>query len=723
MKHLVASLTVVALASASAAAAQTAAPKTAPAKAALSAVEGIVVTAERPQTQSLVDRTVYTVNADLQATAGSAAEVLNNLPSVTVDADGNLSLRGDPNVTVLVDGKPSAQFSGATRGLSLLQFPANEIDRIEVMANPPAQYRAEGSGGVINIITKKTRRDGFSGSAQASVGDYGRYVLGLNGSYNAGPLKASGAIGLRHDVKERLTTSDRVEVDPATGATVESHQRIDEHFHRLMPSVKGGLDYDLNDRQSIGVSFNHRELTGQRYFDQNDTSGPLGQPPTGLSSRHSDGHEWSMDGAEGLHFDQKLWRAGETLSLALQRSVTRERERYAYRTAFTLPAGPPTFDDLHLSLDLIKTELSADYDLPMAHDRELKLGYDLEDDRNAFDNIGDTLASAGGPSTINPAVTNHFRYRQQVNAAYGQYETPLGPWRLQAGLRVEATHVSTLQITGGVAGGHDDVGAYPSLHLDRSLGDDGKLTASVSRRVTRPDPEALNPFADHQDIHNLRAGNPDLRPQDTWSYELGYLYSGARLNYGATAYYRRDKNSVTDVLRAISADVVLATKMNLPLSQSGGVAFTAGGKLGSHLSYNLSGDLFAAQIDATALGATGTKSTTGLNLKASLDYRPTSKDTAQVSVSRTDTRLTPQGEISAINLVNLGYRRQLRPDLAAVVTVTDLFDGQRQQRLISTPQLRDDFLRHQLGRVAFVGVVYTFGASAKAKPGGFEYEP
>lgn len=723
MKHHVASLAVVALASASPVAAQTAAKAAAPAKAAPSAVEGIVVTAERPQTQSLVDRTVYTVNADLQATAGSAADVLSNLPSVAVDADGNISLRGDSNVTVLVDGKPSAQFSGATRGLSLLQFPANEIDRIEVMANPPAQYRAEGSGGVINIITKKTKRDGFSGSAQASGGDYGRYVLGLNGSYNIGRLKASGGIGLRHDVKERLTRSDRVEVDLATGAPVESHQRIDEHFHRLMPSVKGALDYEFNDRQSAGLSFSHRELTGRRYFDQDNTSSPPGQAPSGLSSRHSDGHEWSMDGAEGLHFDQKLWRPGETLSLAAERSMTRERERYAYRNSSTLPAGPATFDDLRLSLDLIKTELSADYDLPMAHDREVKLGYDLEDDRNAFDNVGDTLTSASGPATINPAVTNHFRYRQQVNAAYGQYEAPVGPWRLQAGLRVEATHVATLQITGNLAGGRDDLGAYPSLHLDRSLGDDGKLTASVGRRVTRPDPEALNPFADHQDIHSLRAGNPDLRPQDTWSYELGYLYSGSRLNYGATAYYRRDKNSVTDVIRPISADVVLATKMNLPLSQSGGVAFTAGGKLGSRLSYNLSGDLFAAQIDATALGATGTKSTTGLNLKASLDYRPTAKDTAQISVSRTDKRLTPQGEISAINLVNLGYRRQIRPDLAAVVTVTDLFDGQRQQRLISTPQLRDDFLRHQLGRVAFVGVVYTFGAPAKAKPSGFEYEP
>ncbi len=687
-----------------------------------------MVTAQRPVAQTLIDRKVYTVSQDLQATSGTAADVLDNVPSVNVDADGNVSLRGDSNVTILVDGKPSAQFAGATRGLSLQQFPASDIERVEVLTNPPAQYKAEGSGGVINIITKKTRKAGLSGAGQLSLGDKRRFVLGLDGAYNAGKLKLSGGLGLRQDAKQRLTTSNREAVDPTStpNTLVASQERIDEQLRRLIPSVKANLDYELDSRQSLGVSFSHRELDGVRYFDQYDQSGPPGQAPTSISNRHSDGHDWSVDASEGAHFEQKLWRSGETISFALVRSVTRERERYFYRNTSPLPAADPTFDDLHLSLDLIKTEFSADYDLPLANDRELKLGYDLEDDRNAFDNVGDTVDPATGRPVVNPAVTNHFRYRQRVNAAYGEYQTPLGPWRLQAGLRLEAADISHLQITGDIAGARRDFAAYPSLSLDRSFGEAAKLLASISRRVTRPDPEALNPFRDSQDIHNLRAGNANLLPQDTWSYELGYTVAAKALTYGATAYYRFDRNSVTDITQPISADVVLVTKTNLPKSRSAGFEFTANGKLNRTLSYALSGNLFYSEIDAAALGAGsgagGLRSTAGLNLKASLDYRPTSVDTAQISLSRTDKRLTPQGFVSAINLVNLGYKRQLRPDLSLVLTVTDLFDGQRFQRLISTPQLRDDYLRHQIGRIASVGVVYSFGTQKKPKSNAFEYD-
>ncbi|WP_165837249.1 TonB-dependent receptor [Phenylobacterium hankyongense] len=719
MRHIFGPLALLALASATPIRAQTSPPTTSASTA--HAVDEVVVTATRPPAQTLLDRKVYTVTNDVMAASSSAAEILNNVPSVAVDVDGGITLRGDGNVTVLVDGKPSAQFSGAARGLSLLQFPASEIDRVEVLANPPAQFKAEGSGGVINIITKKTRKAGFSGSTQLTVGDKRRYVFGVDGSYNTDRLKLSGGIGLRQDAKERLTTSNRTVLDPTSNDLVQSQQNIDEHFRRLIPSVRGSVDYDLNDRQSVGASFSHRELTGARFFDQHDLSGPAMGPATSLSDRHSDGHEWSVDESEALHFDQKLWRPNETLSIALQRSVNRERERYAYQNTFAMPAAAPTFDDLHLSHDIVKTEFSADYDLPLAHEREVKFGYDFEGDQNAFDNTGDNIDPASGLPVANPLLTNHFRYRQQVNAAYGEYQTPLGAWRLQAGLRLEATHVSTLQITGDVPGGRSDVAAYPSLHLDRDVGDAGKLSASVTRRTTRPDPEALNPFVDYQDTHNLRAGNPDLRPQDTWSYQLGYSGTVISQTYSATAYYRTDRNSVTDVTTPISADVVLVTKANLPLTRSSGVEFSANGRINPKLSYGVSGDVFYSQIDAVSLGAAGLKSTTGVNLKASLDYRPTSADTAQISVSRSDKRLTPQGYVTALNLVNIGYRRQIRPDLAVTLTVSDLFDGQRYRRLVTTPQLRDDYLRHQIGRIAYVGFVYTFGAPKKAKAG-FEYD-
>ena len=701
--------------------AQTGGPANGPAAA--PAVQEVTVTASAAPKQTRIDRTIYSVARDLQSTTGTAADVLANVPSVAVDADGNVSLRGDANVTILVDGKPSAQFAGATRGLSLQQFPASEIDRIEVLTTPPAQYKAEGSGGVINIVTKKrSTAAGPSAGGQFLIGDKRRYLFGADAAAGLGPLKVSGGVVLRRDAKERITEDARTTLDPVTGPQ-NSARRIDEQFRRFIPQVKGQVEYALSSRQALTASFSHRELTGDRYFDQHDSSGPSGTPTESISDRHSDGHEWAIDASEGVRFDQTLGLPGEVLSLGLQRSATGERERYAYRNTSALPAGPPTYDNLRLGLDLVKTEASADYARPLGKTGTLRLGYEFEDDRNAYDNTGDTIDPLTGQPVVDPNVTNHFRYRQQVNAGYGQLEDAFGAWRLQSGFRIEAAHVSTYQITGESTGGRNDFGVYPSLHLDRDLGDTAKLALGVSRRITRPDPEALNPFTDYQDTHNLRAGNPSLLPQETWTWEAGYNDSRGPFSYGTTLYYRLDRNSVTDVVRPVSDDVVLATKTNLPRSNAAGLEFSANGKFGSKLSYGFSGDLFYTQIDASALGA-GSRlaSTTGVNLKASLDYRLTAADTAQISFSRADKRLTAQGSIAPIDLVNIGYRRQLRPDLALVLTVTDLFDGQRQLRAIDTAVLHDVYLRHQVGRVALVGLTYAIGAPKKAKSNGFQYD-
>jgi outer membrane receptor protein involved in Fe transport len=693
---------------------------------AAASVEEITITAQRPTQQTLLDRKVYSVTTDLQATTGVAADILNKIPSLSVDADGAVSLRGDSNVTILIDGKPSAQFNGPAQGLSLLQFPASDIDRVEVLTHPPAQYKAEGSGGVINIVTRKTRRPGLTGAARASLGDKRRFVTGLDLAYNNGPLRLSGGASLRQEAKQRVVGSDRTTTDPTLGP-VRARQTSDERFRRLIPSVQGDLTYDMNPRSTLGASFSHRELSGNRYFDQHDAKALPAGPPLGVSDRHSDGHEWSVSDSKGLTFEQKLWRPQETLSLSLQRSATRERERYAYRNTFALPVADPTFDDLRLSLDLVKTEASIDYDLPLSGDRDLKLGYAFEADRNAFDNVGDTLDPATRAPTPDPAVTNHFRYRQEVSAAYADYRTSLGSLRLDAGLRLEAARVATRQITGDVAGGWHDVAAYPTLHVERALNADDKLTAAIARRVTRPDPEALNPFADHQDTHNLRAGNPNLRPQQTWSLEAGYSHAGAR-NYGATAYYRIDRNSVTDIVQPISDDVVLTTKANLPRRRSAGLEFNVAGRLIRELTYGLSGNAFYAEIDGRSLGApapgskNGLKSNTGVNLKLNLDYRPTRRDAAQISIIRTARRLTPQGSLDAANLVNLGYKHDFRPDLSAVATVSDLFDSQKIVRRNASPDFAETYTRHQFGRVAYVGLVYSFGGRKKDRPA-FEYEP
>jgi len=685
-------------------------------------VQGLTVTAERPKAQSQLDRQVYVVTGNLQATGGSAADVLNETPSVDVTADGAVTLRGDANVTILIDGKPQAAFTGAAAGTSLQQLPASDIDRIEVMTNPPAQYRAEGSGGVINIVTKKTRRPGLTGSARAGAGPDGRFVLSGDGAYATGRWKLTGGLGLRRDRRDRLTTDARTEADPQSGALTQSSERIDEHFNRLTPSARMGFEAQAGKAWSLGGSASVTDMTGHRWFDQTDQGGPPGGAITSAGLRHSDGHERHVEGAEEAHLAWAPTPDGQRLDLSLQHSTVSEHERYRYANTHDLPPGPQTFDDLFLGLELAKTRFAADYRRPLAGGAELRLGYALEADDDAFDNRGDSLDPVTGAPTPDPTVSNSFRYRQTVHAVYAQWARETGGWSLQAGARAEWTLARWRLITGDIPGRRRDFGVYPSLQAQRKLGETGKLTFAVSRRITRPDPEALNPFSDHQDIYNLRAGNPDLRPQDTWSAQAGISRQGSGFSGGLTAYARLDRDAVTDVAQPLGGGVVLLTKANLPTTRSGGLEFSLSGKLVRTLSYSVSGQAFVSQIDARLLGAAGLRSTRGVNLKASLDWKPTATDTWQVSFSRADRRLTPQGYVDAIDLVNLGVEHKLRPNLSLIATVSDALNGQVYSRVLTAPGLTDRYQRRQAGRIALVSLVWRYGGKAPAKTD-FDYTP
>jgi len=279
-----------------------------------------------------------------------------------------------------------------------------------------------------------------------------------------------------------------------------------------------------------------------------------------------------------------------------------------------------------------------------------------------------------------------------------------------------------LQITDNLSTASRYADVFPSLHVDRSLSDRSTLSLGASRRIVRPDPSYLNAYVDYEYPPNLTTGNPDLKPQFTQSYELGYGYESAAASYGLTGYYRRNTNSVTDVTEYLGNGLTLTSKANLPRSDSAGFEFAATGHLLPKLLYSLSGNAFYTQIDATALGAPGLKSTTGINVKAKLDYRPTADDSAQVIFTRTDKRLTPQGSVSAINIVNLGYKHVLTHALSAVATVSDLFNGQRYQRSASTPTLTQVYERSVAGRVLWFGLTYTVGVTKKEKQSNFEYE-
>jgi outer membrane receptor for ferrienterochelin and colicin len=200
----------------------------------------------------------------------------------------------------------------------------------------------------------------------------------------------------------------------------------------------------------------------------------------------------------------------------------------------------------------------------------------------------------------------------------------------------------------------------------------------------------------------------------------GYEHTGRK--YDVTGYYRLNTDTVTDLTEYLGGGLSLTTKTNLPRDKTAGLEFSADGRLIEKVTLSLSSNVFYSQIDATALGITGLRSTAGINAKVKLDYRPTESQSAQITLTRTDKRLTPQGYVSAINLVNLGYKLHWEPNLSAVATVTDLLNGQVVHRYSSSPLLTLDYRRSVVGRILYVGVVYSFGRANKDRSQGFEYE-
>lgn len=680
----------------------------APAAVAARAVPEVVLETRRLPVENLVDRKVYNLNGDIRSAFGTVSDILVAIPSVEVGIDGSISLRGDSSVLILVDEQPLTQVSGPFVAEALRQIPAEDIEKIEVITNPPAQYKAEGAAGIINIVTRKGRREGVTGTANASAGNAHRATAGINARYGSGPLGLFGGLSLREDNRPSRSTSDRSVPQLASGDPILSHSQFTQDPRRLMPYVRAGLNYDFNDLQSVRAYVSRGGRTGSTPSTNFSQSGAAAGPPDSITERDSSDRQWSMDSDQRITFEQKMAKEDEQLTVSLHRGVYHNRDTYAYTDLPILPAAQPAYSHSLQIQDYLSTGFNADYTLPIAKDESLRAGASVQKDDRAYANSGDTVDPASGAILLSPQLANDFLYRQQVDAAYLSFQNTLLGWNALVGMRLERTRTHAEQRTQHQLTLRRYAQLFPSLHLERDLPADATLTFSVTRRIARPDPGSLNPYVDQSDPQNLRSGNPYLLPQLARAYEAGYSIELAQIVYNLTGYLRRNFNTVTDVAQAVAADVVLITRTNLPQSNAAGLEFSANGRLLPKLRFGLSGNLFHNQIDSLALGP-ALQSTTGINAKVNLDFRASVSDTLQVSMTHSARRLTPQGSLGASNQLNAGYKRQIHYNLLAVATLTDVLNGQVARRVTQTSTFSDITQQRLQGRAVSFGLIYNFG--------------
>jgi outer membrane receptor protein involved in Fe transport len=683
-------------------------PAPAPAPATPSTVQGVTVTGQSAVSIQ-IDRRSYNVANDLRTSSGSLTDALRNVPSVDVDVQGNVRLRGDPSVTILVDGRPAPQFQGATRADALQALPANTVERIEVMTSPSAEFTSQGTGGVINIVTRQARGAGPTATVRGTFGTVGRAQASVNGGLNAGKLSITVDASFRHDPRSLSFETSSIASPPGGGTRYSLNEN---NTSGVSDVLNAGLrvEYQLDSRTRI---------SGQaRFLDQQlDNVGFVqtltGPSPDTLALDYARTLRRTLD-IEQTTFNTGLRRTfpGEQHELTLDyqrfdrqgpRDVT--ETTHLFRRSATTPAFERFVTDWPMEQDSFKVA----YRRPLPNSGRLVVGYDRV--RNDLDS--DSVGLRGdSPATAvpDPRLFDSYRMNELQQSFYGTYQQAIGPdLTVLAGVRIETTdvHLRSPGLTSPLD--IDRVRVNPSLNLSYRLDEKSKLTFGYSRRMERPFAIDYNPVAVYLDPVTFRQGDPNIRAPKTDSFETAFEHRRDGATYLATLYYRRNADSLTVAVRPLGDGVFVNYRVNAGATRSGGLELVADGRITSKLRYNISSNTYYAEMNSGPVGA-GVRTGFVASGRANLNWTPTAADLFQVNAVAAGRLLLPQGYILPRFALNLGYRRKLTDRAFLTLTADDALGTFGRSKLVldSASVTQRQTIRFS-SRALLIGVSYAFG--------------
>lgn len=660
-----------------------------------------------------IDRKIYNVGKDLQSAAGSASDLLQNVPAVQVDIEGNVSLRGSSNVLILVNGRSSV-LVGRNRAATLEQLPADGIERIEVITNPSAKYKPDGTAGIINLVLKRKPTSGYSASVRANIGNGDRYNVSSTLGYNPGRYNVHGTFGLRQDERVRDGQETRMFPDPVTGATKRTEQSTTEQARPLSRLAQAGIDYTAVEGTTLGATFNYNYRDFRRTAVQRNTTRDVNNAVISDYDRRRDDPEFEEDIEFGANLSRAFAAEGRELSLEVKRGRTTEEENNRYTNRYFNSAIAATSDRTLIHVREDSTEASADYVHPLGREAKLEAGYSgLFGGSDADFHISnfDALTGAWVADTTR---SNRFLYDSAIHAVYLTCGHHWGNFGSLGGLRYEQAQIDTDQVTAGLVSRNDYARTYPTLHLTYDLPNYQQLQLNYSHRVRRPESDDLNPYPEYQDPFNLRAGNPQLQPEQIHSVEAGWQFKQDDTTYLATAYHRYRYNGITEVTRFINSGALLTTKENLSVSRASGLELGITRRFLDKFALNFSGNIYRNEIDAGTLGFGTPRSATAWDAKVNLGWDTSKSTLIQVNANYTAKRLTPQGYRYPTAVVNIGLRHNFRDKKTAfVTTISDVFNSLKERTLIDTAGLHSETTRRRSSRIVYVGLIYNYGRPTK----------
>ena len=534
-------------------------------------IKEVEVVGKSPTLRTGTDKKVFAVNQSLISTAGSATDLLQNIPTLQLDAAGNISLRGATNVKVLVDGKQSLIGGGSIAQL-LQSIPAASIEKVEIITNPSAKQVAEGQA-IINIILKKGGKSN-DGSLTASAGTRGNYNAGTSINYRAAKAEFYGI----YTFQRRNTYSNGFQYMTylnSTDPTYYSNEWFPSATIRNIHVAQTGVDYHLSSDDLLSITAVYNSTTTDRHEYLTVDNLTRQKTPAQLSTRDNTTNSWNANGTATIDLAHKFKRVGEQLDLDLAASTGSGSSFQVYSThifnvdGHSITPAPDILQDTKGG-NKRNYNFQLDYTLPIGTTGRLEAGARSQlatGNNRQWDASLDTLTKTYNPDF---SLINFFKTNTQVHAVYFNYRQQVGPYTLQAGLRAEAGRfAATLQ-------NYDSAGTlvstpvrintnglYPAFYVTRSLQHTQQLQLSYTRRINRPTPEELNPFPDVSDPVNYDEGNPRLRPEDIHSAEFTYKKTWPTAWISTGLYYHQVNNVIKHIQTDPINDVTITTGENL----------------------------------------------------------------------------------------------------------------------------------------------------------------
>lgn len=675
--------------------------------------ETTTVTVTGTKTRSSIDRQTYDVRSDVSTQTGTAADALNKVPSVAVDNDGNVTLRGNSNVQVMVDGKPSAMMQGGNRAATIQSMSGADIESVEVISNPSAQFGSEGGGGIINIVMRKNRKPGASGALIVTAGSGGRYNSTFSGNYNTPKWQFAGGISQRHDGRDATIELDRERFD-ATGASL-GRSVSDGTGRGTRDSLSANLsvDYNLNATDTVGIQFAASDLDFGQFSTENFKTWDGAGTQTEAYMRDFESHNLRTDTQTRLTFNRRVLDTGESLKLDFRVADSDEDFDRRFTSTYSLGGPSPVMTTLFNSHNTThQVVFSGDYNRNVGTG-QIALGFELNDQDYVFDNRYFTV-SPTGTALPNVTLSNVYELGLRERAAYVTYQRPLNEkWAIMGGLRVEDTEVdSYLANTNATIENHYTY-LYPSLHTVYTLSDTSKLKFSYSKRSRKPTSGDLNPFIIYRDSLNLYQGNALLEPERTDSFEAGFEYQNQGFNYAVRGYYRKTENVITDYSYFTSPNVLLTTRRNGGDSKAGGVEFNIAGKILPSVNVSVNGNANYVELVSDSISGPITQDGVVVSGRANIDWTVRPGSRLQFMVMSSGKQLTGQGYREPFIMTNLSFRQQITPKLAVVATLNDVFETQQMTTVTETDFLRERSERVLGGRIFYIGLNYIFGGDGQ----------